>query len=208
MGNFLGDFVKGNHYTWLPEEIQTGVKLHRKVDVFTDSHESITALKRAFPKQIRRMSGVCIDIWFDHLLLIEEQHFDAAGDDGLFDAFYKELADFDIGKLWFRSSGSSPSKHSPLNPSLFDGRAFNESNFESVRTGLLTHRWLANYREPRTCLDAFISVEARLGHKIIFARPAFDFIIDNEAEFMRVFQDFYPQLMEHARQQIKTINQS
>ena len=45
LGNFLGDFVKGPDLSSLPVEIQTGIKFHRAIDSYTDSHHQITALK-------------------------------------------------------------------------------------------------------------------------------------------------------------------
>ena len=63
VGNFLGDFVKGSELQYLPAELETGIRLHRSVDVFTDQHPAIIKLKSAFPPSIRRMAGITIDIY-------------------------------------------------------------------------------------------------------------------------------------------------
>ena len=38
VGNFLGDFVKNKDLEQLTPEVVLGVKLHRTIDVFTDTH--------------------------------------------------------------------------------------------------------------------------------------------------------------------------
>ncbi len=67
-GNMIGDFVKGRDFTHLPEEIQKGVQLHRKIDHFTDKHE-------LFKKTVFRISDthgkyrfVIADLFYDHFL--------------------------------------------------------------------------------------------------------------------------------------------
>ncbi len=68
VGNFIGDFVKGNQYENFPKEIRRGILLHRQIDSFTDSHtvvkETISTLRNTFG----RYSGIVVDIYFDHLL--------------------------------------------------------------------------------------------------------------------------------------------
>ena len=38
VGNFIGDFVKGNSYDIYPLSFQKGILLHREIDHFTDTH--------------------------------------------------------------------------------------------------------------------------------------------------------------------------
>ena len=41
IGNLLGETVKGKQYLDFPEEIQKGILLHRSIDTYTDSHETV-----------------------------------------------------------------------------------------------------------------------------------------------------------------------
>jgi acyl carrier protein phosphodiesterase len=68
IGNFLADHLHGNNFAEYPEEIIEGVKLHRKIDAFTDSHEKFKESKRIFYRGYEKYSGILIDIYFDHLL--------------------------------------------------------------------------------------------------------------------------------------------
>lgn len=68
LGSLYGDFVKG----WLtgqwPAGIEAGIRLHRRVDVFTDAHPLVLQARSRFPAERRRYSGILLDLFFDHCL--------------------------------------------------------------------------------------------------------------------------------------------
>ena len=70
LGNFFGDFVKGNQLDRFPERVRQGIVLHRQIDSYTDAHpvfrESVQLLKPAFG----RYAGVMVDMYYDHLLAV------------------------------------------------------------------------------------------------------------------------------------------
>lgn len=66
-GNLLGDFVKGSRLSYLPRELELGIRLHRSIDSYTDSHYVSQQFKSEF-REMRRYAGVGLDILFDHLL--------------------------------------------------------------------------------------------------------------------------------------------
>ncbi|MCA6077915.1 ACP phosphodiesterase [Fulvivirga sedimenti] len=68
VGNFIGDFVKGNQYNKYPKEIQNGVLLHREIDAFTDSHPEIREGRKRLWDPYRHYSGVIMDLFCDHFL--------------------------------------------------------------------------------------------------------------------------------------------
>ncbi|MCE3225760.1 MAG: phosphodiesterase [Bacteroidetes bacterium] len=68
VGNFIADHIHGNHFENFPPEIIEGVKLHRRIDTFTDSHLKFQESKRLFYNGFEKYSGILIDIYFDHLL--------------------------------------------------------------------------------------------------------------------------------------------
>jgi acyl carrier protein phosphodiesterase len=67
-GGLEGDYYKGPLGDELPGNIARGVRLHRAVDAFTDSHPVIAQLRRDFPPRLRRYAGILIDLSFDHYL--------------------------------------------------------------------------------------------------------------------------------------------
>ncbi|HEV7381217.1 MAG TPA: ACP phosphodiesterase [Dyadobacter sp.] len=72
MGNFVGDFVKGRltdekTASWNPEYV-TGLKLHRFIDSFTDTHPIVREARIKIAEKHGRLSGIIIDIYFDYFL--------------------------------------------------------------------------------------------------------------------------------------------
>ncbi len=68
VGNMLGDFVKGRIGDEFPPGVAEGIRTHRKVDAFTDSHEMVVRSKRLVSPGRRRFSGIIVDLAFDHIL--------------------------------------------------------------------------------------------------------------------------------------------
>lgn len=68
LGNFMGDFVKGQLAGGYSSGIIRGIITHRKVDSFTDSHERVLSSKRLISPGRRRFAGIIVDVGFDHFL--------------------------------------------------------------------------------------------------------------------------------------------
>lgn len=68
IGNFIGDYVKGNQLEKYTPQIQKGIRLHRKIDSFTDSHEIVKVSTARFKPCYQRYASVVIDIIYDHYL--------------------------------------------------------------------------------------------------------------------------------------------
>ncbi|QUJ68114.1 DUF479 domain-containing protein [Photobacterium sp. GJ3] len=67
-GNLLADFVRGDPYRQYSPEVAAGIRLHRFVDGFIDSQPEVRAWRQAFPPAIRRVSGIALDMIWDHYL--------------------------------------------------------------------------------------------------------------------------------------------
>jgi acyl carrier protein phosphodiesterase len=68
LGNFIGDYVKGNKYQDYPEMVSFGIKMHRSIDSFTDQHADVRACNKLLKPGFGRYSGIVSDIFFDHFL--------------------------------------------------------------------------------------------------------------------------------------------
>lgn len=68
IGNFIADHVRGNHLESYPPGIIEGIKLHRRIDTFTDEHPLFRKSKRLFYKDFEKHSGILVDIYFDYFL--------------------------------------------------------------------------------------------------------------------------------------------
>ena len=68
LGNFIGDFVKGNRHQRYPEQVAYGILLHRHIDSFTDQHEAVKECIRLLRPGYGKYAGIVADVFFDHFL--------------------------------------------------------------------------------------------------------------------------------------------
>lgn len=68
LGNLLGDFVKGDPSVEFPSDVANGIRLHRRVDSFTDTHPCSKNIKLFFPQPLRRFVPIALDMFWDHCL--------------------------------------------------------------------------------------------------------------------------------------------
>ncbi|GAB2540437.1 acyl carrier protein phosphodiesterase [Spirosoma aerophilum] len=73
IGNFIGDFVKGDpaspRHNLLADEI-IGVRIHREIDSFTDAHPDVAAVRDLLHPRCHKYAGAAVDIFFDHFLAV------------------------------------------------------------------------------------------------------------------------------------------
>ncbi|ASJ72224.1 ACP phosphodiesterase [Granulosicoccus antarcticus] len=67
-GQVCGDFVRGSQLQHFPAGVEAGIRLHRHLDVFTDSHPALQAARGQMNDVPYRFSGIVIDVLFDHFL--------------------------------------------------------------------------------------------------------------------------------------------
>lgn len=68
IGGLIGDFIKGPLPAGLPPDLASGVALHRAIDSFADRHPAFIASRARVSPLRRRVSGVLVDLFYDHLL--------------------------------------------------------------------------------------------------------------------------------------------
>ncbi len=75
LGNMISDYVKGKKQFDYPAPVQKGIKLHRAIDEFTDTHPATHELKTFFRPQYRLYAGAFADVVYDHFLANDENEF-------------------------------------------------------------------------------------------------------------------------------------
>lgn len=68
LGNFMADSIRGNKYQHLPPRVQKGIKLHRFIDTFTDTHAIPKISSKRLHENYSHYSRVIVDIFYDHFL--------------------------------------------------------------------------------------------------------------------------------------------
>lgn len=68
IGNFIADSVKSSQWPLFKESVVKGIKIHHKIDAFTDSHPIVKQTKQRLRPKHGKYSPVIGDIVYDHFL--------------------------------------------------------------------------------------------------------------------------------------------
>jgi acyl carrier protein phosphodiesterase len=68
IGNFIGDFVRGDIETAFEKDIVVGIKLHWEIDKYTDNHPVVKEAQSILRPEYGRYSTVITDMYFDYFL--------------------------------------------------------------------------------------------------------------------------------------------
>ncbi len=98
-GNLLEDFMHGriehprnNH---LSPGIKNGIRLHRTIDSFTDSHPIVKETKGLFHEALGRYDSIAVDVLYDHFLIKNWSSFTLEEFDDFRPRIYSSLREFD-----------------------------------------------------------------------------------------------------------------
>lgn len=91
LGNFIGDYVKGNDWAAYPPVVQQGILLHRTIDSFTDGHERVHKCTARIRPYAGKFSGPVVDILFDHLLALSWEQYTSESISGFSTNTYQQL---------------------------------------------------------------------------------------------------------------------
>jgi acyl carrier protein phosphodiesterase len=68
IGNLGGDLIKGRLENRFSPDLERGLRSHRLIDAFSDSHPSQKELSRHMPPTLKRFTGIISDIAFGRIL--------------------------------------------------------------------------------------------------------------------------------------------
>jgi len=162
LGNLLGDFVKGSKFIGIPNELQKGIILHRKIDMFIDHHPLILDLQAEINEDLPKVSGIAIDLIFDHLLAKNWSNFNDESLEKFLNSFYEYAFSY----------------QQPL-----------PENYVYFLNRLKEHNFISKYREPYA-LDKsseFLSNKLSFPNKLKQTRAVFE---NNEKRFQETFDLF------------------
>ena len=75
IGNFIADSIKGKKYLNYPKGVQKGILLHRAIDSYTDTHPVVRRSTSRLFKNYSHYSAVIVDIFYDHFLASNWNHY-------------------------------------------------------------------------------------------------------------------------------------
>lgn len=68
LGNLMADFLRGDTPDRFSPAVRAGIRLHRLVDAYTDTHPVVLECKRGVAPPFRRFAGIITDVAWDHFL--------------------------------------------------------------------------------------------------------------------------------------------
>jgi len=172
LGSLYGDFVKGRLQGGLPTQIEAGIRLHRQIDAFTDSHPLVLQAKGRFPTQRRRYAGILLDLFFDHCLAANWQDYSAEPLERFTQRAYSVL------------------KNEPALP----------GKLAMIAPRMAAQDWLGSYREFAVLEQVLAGMSRRLSRPEGLAgglgelERLYDPLLED-------FRSFYPQLQDFARRE-------
>ena len=179
LGNFLGDFVKGNPDGLYNPEVVKGIRLHRFVDSYTDSHPLIKSIKPLFSKELRRFSPITLDMFWDHCLA---KHWLS---------FHKEsLSQFSIQAQEIISQEIQLLSQ-PL-----------PERFEYVSKLVWQGKWFEHYADLKNIDFALQRIASRRPRMAPLA-DTFDTLAEHYEQLTGTFFELYPDVLEATRVKIK-----
>lgn len=169
-GGLLADFVRGAPDPALPRTVRAGIRLHRRIDRYTDAHPAVAAARARFAPPLRRYAGILLDVWFDHCLARDFAHWSAVPLDAFSGRVQETLA---------AHTASMP-------PRMRDFVRYMQA-----------HDLPAAYADRGEIAVTLIGLSRRLrrANPLAAALPA---LVADDPALTRHFQDFFPAVMNFA----------
>ena len=177
IGNFIGDYVKGNDYLDYSENIKKGIILHRNIDHFTD-HSPITHKAKAlFLPVFHKYAGIIVDMVYDHVLANEWSKYTNQSLESFIEDFH-QLAENRIDDI--------PDEIGQFIPKLIKNQR------------LLSYRDVSGLKYALKAMTTYTSLPDHIDQAIEILESNNDWIIDN-------FNSFF-QKMIHYVENVHSIN--
>ena len=169
----ISDFVKGKKQFDYPPRIQQGIRLHRAIDSFTDSHESTKLIKEAFRPAYRLYAGAFTDVVYDYFLANDENEF--ATHEHLLDFTKHTFALLHLRKQWLGD------------------------RFGSMFPYMEAQNWLFNYKYHWGIEKSFEGLKRRSLY-INETQTAFEIFLRHEEGFKAAYDRFFGSVKNYALQ--------
>ncbi len=176
VGNFIGDFVKGNQINDFEADIKRGIQLHRAIDLFTDTHHVVKESKRRLRPEFRHYSPVIVDVFYDHFLAKDWIMYSKVPLHSFTQNFYEMIDDFNT---------------------IVPLKAKHMLQF------MKRDNWLYNYRQIEGISRALsgMSRRTKFESRMEYADKNLE---QNYEAYQEEFHDFFPDLQRHCIELLKS----
>ncbi len=168
LGNFIADMVKGRQIERFSKGIVRGIKMHRKIDEYTDDHPVVLKSKKRLRGRYRHYSAVVVDMYYDHFL----------------SRYWDDYSDTPIEK--FLNNAYNVLLRNYL---LLPAKA------QRLLPFMISANWLVNYSDLKRLKKSFEGLARRTPFDSGMENAVEDLVI-NYDEYLEEFREFFPQLVE------------
>lgn len=176
-GNFIADAVKGNGWQNFSLDIQTGIKLHRLIDVYTDRHPVFRRSLGRIRENFGKYSGIVVDIYYDHFLA-------------------KNWSDYSKTEL------TTYADH--VYTVLQDNYELLPERTKRMLPYLVSQNWLVGYADFRGLGLVFYGMDRRTGLKSGM-KNAIDVLLENYEELGSDFKEYFPELVNYSKVEMESL---
>jgi len=180
IGNYIGDFVRGDLSRTYDPEIIIGVLLHREIDAYTDSHPIVKRAQALLKPVYARYSTVITDMYFDHFL------------SKYWDEYHPLPIDLYANKVY---------------ETLGENKDILPSNFLIAYDMMVSYNWLVSYGRLDGIRDAMMGVAKRTTFNSKM-ETAHLFLEENYDVLLGYFREFFPELVEYSKLRLEELKES
>lgn len=169
LGSILPDLIPTPLLAQLPLEFQGGIRRHRLIDAYTDSHPVVRRSIQRFEPPLRRFGGIVVDVFYDHFLSRDWVSFS------------------DVPLLQFTAA---------VYATFPPARSYLPSDVNFRLGQMAAYDWLSSYGEVSGVALTLQRISGRLRRPVDLA-PAIEVLERNYGSFHADFTAFFPELCSH-----------
>ena len=173
-GALLGDFVKGKFTAQYSQPIALEISLHRKIDIYTDTHPSVKEARQLFHPDRRRYAGIALDVFYDHVLAKNWDSYCVTPLQDFIDCFHQ---------------------------ALLQRKALWPDDLAKIAHRMIEQNWLSSYSEFESIKVAINRISQRLSRNGHLLRDGLSDLGANYGVFSTGFLKFFPELIEFTEQE-------
>lgn len=175
IGNFIADSLKSSEWENFEQGVIEGIKLHHKIDFFTDHHAIVEQSKKRLRPTQGKYSPVVADILYDHFLA---RHFE--------NYYLKSLPDFAEGcyRLFHQRWDELPAAVQRMIPYMEDGN------------------WLVNYGNREGLMRVFSGMSRRASFDNSMQKAVED-MEEHYEKYEEEFLNYFPLLRDYVNREIE-----
>jgi len=178
IGNFIADHVKGKTVNDFSDSIQKGIRLHRAIDAFTDSHAIVEETRIRLRPEFRKYAPVISDIFYDHFLAAEWNDFAPVSLDRFASTFYA------VANRYLHEMPLRTQKMLPV---------------------MVRHDWLTSYKTIEGIGTVLTGMSRRTTFESRMEYAAAE-LTKNYDSYKKEFRAFFPELIAFTKSKLKELN--